>query len=566
MSTGRNEGFLDRNPANSPSTANLALVRRGYDPDQVRRLIGDLDRELRELRSRELELRRQLGEAKSASPLPRAAASSTAALDDDDLVARVGSHSAALVRRAHDEAAALVATAEAQAAQIVAAAHERVAIFAADIEERATSKVAEAELEAKAVLEESQIAAEKAREVAHANGEMLVNSARDQGRGIVAEAREIRRKVLADMGEKRKGIHLQIEQMRAARDEIQRAVNDLQQSVHDVLGNLAGSDDAARRAAQEVIRRSPVPPPLDEEEVVERSERTFEEAEVSSTPSPTGESSKSASKSTDNPTEAVSSLPSQPEAETEDGQPSVDELFAKIRESVRSDAASIEKPEPKQVAAFPSGAPELAAARRDELLASVTGNLARKVKRVLQDDQGQVLVQLRKAKGVWSENILEPEELHNHRYANAFADALAEAARCGADFAAEHGSKGQPPSAQEIAGLADALARSLTADIRRRLTAENDADAADVVQAAYRPWRGARVEEFVSDGVVGAFGAGVASASSGSLLTWLIAVEGCEGCATNAKSGPVAAGSNFPSGHAYGPVHPGCRCLVIPAT
>ncbi|MEI6453786.1 MAG: hypothetical protein WCO31_04280 [Actinomycetes bacterium] len=564
MSTGRNEGFLDRNPANSPSTANLALVRRGYDPDQVRRLIGDLDRELRELRSREVELRRQLGEAKSASPLSSSSAASKAALGDEDLVARVGAHSAALVRRAHDEAAALVATAEAQAAQIVASAHERVAIFAADIEERATSKVAEAELEAKAVLEEAQIAAEKAREVAHANGEMLVNSARDQGRGIVAEAREIRRKVLADMGEKRKGIHLQIEQMRAARDEIQRAVNDLQQSVHEVLGNLAGSDDAARRAAQEVIRRSPVPPPLDEEEVVERSERSFEEAQVASTPSSPGESSKAATQSTDAPSEAVSSVPIQPEAE--DGQPSVDELFAKIRESVRSDAASNEKPELKQAAVFPSGAPELAAARRDELLASVTGNLARKVKRVLQDDQGQVLVQLRKAKGVWSESLLEPEELHNHRYANAFADALAEAARCGADFAAEHGSKGQPPSAQEIAGLADALARSLTADIRRRLTAENDADAADVVQAAYRPWRGARVEEFVSDGVVGAFGAGVASASSGSSLTWLIAVEGCEGCATNAKSGPVAAGANFPSGHAYGPVHPGCRCLVIPAT
>ncbi len=176
-----------------------------------------------------------------------------------------------------------------------------------------------------------------------------------------------------------------------------------------------------------------------------------------------------------------------------------------------------------------------------------------------------MLVQLRKAKGNWSEDLLEPEELHKHRYANAVADALAEAARCGAEFAGTLGALGTPPPAQDVAAMADAMAASVTEDLRRRLTTDSDLDAADRVQAAYRPWRGVRVDEFVGDALVGAFGAGVVAATGTRQLGWEVDGNGCDGCKGNAAAGVVTAGSRFPSGHAYPPVHPACRCSVVPS-
>lgn len=556
MATG---GFMNR-PGSGVDR--LALVRRGYDPDQVRRLVAELERELAELRDREEQLRRDLDARRVAPPKPVPATP----VDEEDLVARVGAHSAAIVRRAHEEAAELVAAAEGQAAALVAAAHDRIAEAAAEAEERATSKVAEAELESAGILAEAQAAAEKAREVAHANGEMLVNTAREQGRGIVAEAREIRRKVLADMAEKRKAIHLQIEQMRAARDEIQRAVNGLQESVHDVLGNLAGSDDAARRAAQEVARRAPVPPPLAEEEVAERSPRGFEEAAElrelpTAAPAPAVEAEPRPSDVEPGQGTEAPEAPATPDAGV------VEELFAKIRQSAAEDRpASDDEPTEATPVTTPASTPASTQAgqRREEQLAPIAANLARKLKRVLQDDQGQVLVQLRKAKGNWSEDLLEPEELHKHRYANAVADALAEAARCGAEFAGTHGAKGTPPPAQDVAAMAEAMASDVTGDLRRRLTADSDLDAADRVQAAYRPWRGVRVDEFVGDALVGAFGAGVVAASGSATLRWELEGSGCDGCGANASGPPVTAGSRFPSGHLHPPAHPSCRCSVLP--
>jgi hypothetical protein len=37
-------------------------------------------------------------------------------------------------------------------------------------------------------------------------------------------------------------------------------------------------------------------------------------------------------------------------------------------------------------------------------------------------------------------------------------------------------------------------------------------------------------------------------------------------CEDNALAGAVTVGDTFPSGHLSPPMHPGCRCLLLPAS
>ncbi len=86
------------------------------------------------------------------------------------------------------------------------------------------------------------------------------------------------------------------------------------------------------------------------------------------------------------------------------------------------------------------------------------------------------------------------------------------------------------------------------------------------VGAAYREWRGERIERLVGDYALEAFSIGVAAASGGNGLRWVLAGggTGCADCDDNALAGVVSPGEEFPTGHHHPPAHAGCRCLVVP--
>jgi hypothetical protein len=105
--------------------------------------------------------------------------------------------------------------------------------------------------------------------------------------------------------------------------------------------------------------------------------------------------------------------------------------------------------------------------------------------------------------------------------------------------------------------------------LRRRIVDGSDAgeEVAERVGAAFREWRGERIERLVGDCAVQAFSAGVAAAAAGGTLRWVLtSSSGCSDCDDNALAGAVAVDDAFPTGHAYPPAHSGCRCLVVPAT
>jgi hypothetical protein len=104
--------------------------------------------------------------------------------------------------------------------------------------------------------------------------------------------------------------------------------------------------------------------------------------------------------------------------------------------------------------------------------------------------------------------------------------------------------------------------------LRRRIDGDDvgGEEAGERVSAAFREWRGERIERLVGDFAVQAFSAGVTMASPDQPLRWVLAsTSGCSDCDDNALAGAVSPSEGFPTGHAHPPAHSGCRCLIAPA-
>ncbi len=229
-------------------------------------------------------------------------------------------------------------------------------------------------------------------------------------------------------------------------------------------------------------------------------------------------------------------------------------------------------------------------ARRDHLLGPVTAKLGRALKRALQDDQNDLLNALRQSTRKPVLDELVPPTVQLQRFAGAATEQLAKAHQAGAEFlvrgdAVEGPSVNAPAPSEELsfeagAGLAAELAEELSAMLRLRTeealaeldgSLEGSADAAGV---AYREWKGSRVEGLAGDFTTRAFAAGelavLGSAANQSvpLVRWAVedddAGGSCPDCDDNSLAGPQPPGAVFPTGHAQPPVHPGCRCLLVP--
>jgi DivIVA domain-containing protein len=229
--------------------------------------------------------------------------------------------------------------------------------------------------------------------------------------------------------------------------------------------------------------------------------------------------------------------------------------------------------------------------QRDDLLRPLEQLLARRLKRCLQDDQNDVLDRLRHATGraVRSEErpaLLPALEEHLARYVEASRGPLREALVAGYGFQRSasddsvHAERARFEHRAEEA--ARELAGALVASLRRRLLDEaesgealpapEDPEAAqglaERIGAAFREWKGGRVEALAVDHLVAAFSAGQLEGAGTGTLRWVVDDDGgaCADCDDNALAGPIGAGAPFPTGHARPPAHPGCRCLLVPAS
>ncbi|HEX5365119.1 MAG TPA: hypothetical protein VFW63_00445 [Acidimicrobiales bacterium] len=205
---------------------------------------------------------------------------------------------------------------------------------------------------------------------------------------------------------------------------------------------------------------------------------------------------------------------------------------------------------------------------RDEVLVPLERDLARRLKRILADEQNEVLDRLRRGGDVQLSDVLPDADEHAARYAGAAGPVLGVAASHGRSTV---GGEREVPC--DV--LAEELGRSLTGPLRGRVQRsldESDGDLDEVTErlrALYREWKGQRIAGAVRHYSVAAYSAGVAGAlAPGTAQRWLVdpSCASCPDCDDNALAGEVPGGQAFPTGDVAPPAHPDCRCLVVPAT
>ena len=236
-------------------------------------------------------------------------------------------------------------------------------------------------------------------------------------------------------------------------------------------------------------------------------------------------------------------------------------------EDASSDESDDESDEYEPVPATPDDQALLE--RRDAVTDAAERDAIRKLRRVLADEQNEVLDRLRRNASATLDDLLPDQDDHALRWAEAAAPALADAATGGARF---YGTSG---SAVSVDNLAIELGQGLTLPLRERIGASlresaGDDDAlADGIRAAYRDWKTHRIEMQARDMVFAAFNRGLYEATeSGTSMRWLVDDGGspCPDAEDNSLAGLVVHGEAYPTGHCYPPAHPGCRCLLVPAT
>jgi hypothetical protein len=546
--------------------------------------LEELAAELAAWEEREEQLLAELAEAEDRAANPK--------IDDNRLTSALGQKSAEVLRHAHDEAARLVAAAEESAAAVVRDAQQQATDVQVSAESTAAERIAQAELSAGSVHEEAQADVAAILERARIDGNSLLDRARERGRLMIEQAQETRRRMLTETAQRRRVLLIQIEQLRAARDQLARTVIGVRGTVDDIVSGLARADDDARAAAAAVAERVAEV----EAQEVEGLEPPTTEA-LAAPADPVTEQVPVTTNGTQSAAEAAEEADESEESASATSEDSrVEELFARIREGrvgepptddngpestlEREDADG--DPEVPQAAVASDRDPEVERllTERDDLLDPIVARMARRLKRAMQDDQNLLLHRLRNDSGGYRQELLGSEDEQRRSLVEASVDFLGDAFDAGEAFArkqlgteADTLADATEINRSAVGSGAQELADTVVTLLRRRLLEEDaegpgptEEEAAELISAAYREWRGERIERLVGDHVVGAFSSGVRAAAGKTALRWIAsgAEEGCADCDDNALAEPVSEGDRFPTGHLYPPAHTGCRCLVVP--
>lgn len=273
----------------------------------------------------------------------------------------------------------------------------------------------------------------------------------------------------------------------------------------------------------------------------------------------------------------------------------VDDIFAKLRAGSTADVAAKattaseivkdEKPAVKTAApkaekkakAKPA-VPVVDPARfeeRNEELSPVVVAMARKLKRVLADEQNTVLGHVRAKKtSLDMDAVLGTEAEHSARYAAAVVEDSMAAASAGAKSVKASGGSSRRVTQKAIASHAvSAITAGLVAGFREdaRIAigeAEGDRDVLlGLIRDVYRSWKTERIDSHVDDIACSSYSHGAYLAlEPGSRITWMAEPDTncCSECEDNSLGGSVVRGDDFPTGHSHPPAHAGCRCLVCP--
>jgi DivIVA domain-containing protein len=535
------------------ANATFSTARKGFDPQQVHEFLRRVAGELNRLQEQERILTRELDSTFAAGP-PE--------LDEDTVTRLLG-----------EEATRILQTARESGSQIKSRAEESAARLLRDATDEAQRQREEADREAA-----------RRRSDAVADAEAELTMAKQQGREMVEEARAYRERVLSELARRRELALQQIEQLVHGRDRLLEAFERARMVAIDVVAEISPLGSPEEYADFEPTGPLPPPAPVadaptgaaeaaDEVAAAAVAEAEVAEAEVADA-SETAEGDDAADR-LEPPTPDATVVPF-PTAATGDA----DDVFARLRadtDATRIDdtaelaEVTVDEDEASEAA---EEAAETPFGRRDAALVPLIVASARKLKRVLADEQNEVLDALRRREPVRSLDALVPApDEQAQRYADAIAPELVLAAEAGAASVEGKVALDLGPTGT-IAPVHEALASGLVAPLRDRLercVEEGDGDNDAVTKrarAVYREWKTQHIDEQLDDVFRIAYGRGACDAlEPGTPVSWIVDPDGpaCPDAEDNSLAGVVELGQAFPTGHGCAPAHAGCRCLIEPA-
>lgn len=264
----------------------------------------------------------------------------------------------------------------------------------------------------------------------------------------------------------------------------------------------------------------------------------------------------------------------------------VDDIFARLRASSVSKPSEGRVVEPRKKteskdAVAQSGPAtkvepvrdEAAFATRAEALAPLVTTMARKLKRVLADEENEALEYLRARKPVMQiESMCSTVDTHVAKYVEALADDVMTAAKAGAGAAGSDKKRG-PSRNDVVPAVNEAVSRLLVMPLREKLAAALAAHASDkegaakAIRGVYRQWKSTNIDEHIDDVACLAYARGMyVTFAPGTRVCWMVDPDGpaCADAEDNSLAGCVVLGNEFPTGHTQPLAHAGCRCLLAP--
>ncbi len=589
----------DPSSPDAVAAASFSTGRRGYDQTEVRDLLRMVAAEMARLQEREKFLERELRTAQ------RGQGNSAIALDEEVVTRMLG-----------EEAARILQTAREAASQIKLRS-----------EDAASRMLREATDEAQRMREEAEVEAARRRQDASADAESELVMAKQQGREMVNEARAYRERVLSELARRRELARQQIEQLMHGRDRLLQAFERSRLVAVDVMAELTPLGEPSeyvnlapttgpvplmvpnQRAPEEPVQDLPVSVTVvdvDEEvadtdevdEIVSIEVLVLEPVEdVDNTVLLMRETHEVHDH--DELDDARKAAPvvalfgGDDDDETgsvESPTATVDDLFARLR-AARADSTEPDDADAtrmltivEDLAVFQASpeAPTVEEALDDSSFGQREASLtplivasARKLKRVLADEQNEILHALRRKEPVSTIDTMLPWQTEQAtRYAAAITSELEKAALLGAasidsGTTKEHKADINRNGATKAA--IEALTSKIVVPLRERLErAVSDADGdneelANMVRGIYREWKTQRIDEHLDDVARAAFGRGaLAAVVPGTKICWMVDPNGpaCPDAEDNALAGEVAAGQPFPTGDTCAPAHEGCRCML----
>ena len=589
----------------------FSIMRRGFDPTEVRSQLQAAASEIRRLQRLCNELSGRLTESQQAG---------RGDTDARRVTEMLGVEVSSVLEAAHNAAASRIERAESEAEAMSHEARAAVESVLADATAQSTELVVSARLEAEEIVEES----------------------RNHGREMVHEAQMVRERMLRDLARKRQSGRTQIEQLRAGRDRLLDALTTVQTSLDTAIEDLVTSVPEARTAANRaglrisseptpttddleaeieagrlvghpLVADSPLPGPIsdtfttgemealdhldalsvnteetaaDESTADESAELSQPEAEPEHEPRSEVEAEAEAEIEAEGEAEAEIETEGEAESESEsvsetdsDDLPrNARDVFSRLRssraatESGSSRAATESESAPEQVAEPPqsskseaSGDPEPTADAMADSNGAVRKRAAdaaaRAMKKVLVEEQGSLLDGIR-CSGAVAMTSFDEETSHNASYDEAAIPALRE--QCV--------SLGGPTELDLTPALANIHVIALE-PVRRRLANiaeqfDGEEELSDAVRALYREARSRHLNHAASAASVAVDG--LVKIDKGHqdktnrTVRWVVNADGSCGadCADNALAGEVVAGDKFPTGDRFPPAHPMCTCQL----